>query len=107
MSASDPAASRLTSSTERLTPDAVRRLARQARLQVRDDELEAVTDELEKVLGYLRKLQQLDTAGIPPMTHGLALTQEPRADEPSEPLTREEAVGADDEEYVRVPRVME
>ncbi len=94
---------------EALTPEAVRRLARLARLHVPEDELEPLTAELRRILRYMQRLCALDTAGVPPMTHGLELPPALRDDEPEGALAREEVLRSasdPDGEHVRVPQAV-
>jgi len=46
----------------------VRRIARLARLAVTDGEAEALVPELNNILGWVEQLQEVDVAGVEPMT---------------------------------------
>jgi len=69
-----------------------------------------MADELSQILDYVDKLDELDTSGVSPMSHVLDVTNVFRPDEVKERIDRgqalEPAPEADDE-YVRVPRVVE
>jgi len=51
-----------------LTRDDVKGLADLARLELSEDELSTAEKELDSVLGYVDRLQQIDTKGVEPMT---------------------------------------
>ena len=46
----------------------VRHIARLARIAVSDAEVEALVPELNNILGWIEQLQEVDVAGIEPMT---------------------------------------
>jgi aspartyl-tRNA(Asn)/glutamyl-tRNA(Gln) amidotransferase subunit C len=46
----------------------VRHIARLARIAVSDDEVEALVPELNNILGWIEQLQEVDVAGVAPMT---------------------------------------
>lgn len=46
----------------------VAQVARLARIRVPDDQLEPLAKELSNILGWIEQLNELDTAGIEPMT---------------------------------------
>ncbi|HEY0447200.1 MAG TPA: Asp-tRNA(Asn)/Glu-tRNA(Gln) amidotransferase subunit GatC [Allosphingosinicella sp.] len=46
----------------------VRHIARLARIAVTDAEVEALVPELNNILGWIEQLQEVDVAGIEPMT---------------------------------------
>lgn len=63
-----------------------------ARLEIKPDEKDKLRDDLQQMIGFIEKLQELDTTGIEPLMH---LTQEInvlRADEVKGSVTREEAL---------------
>jgi len=47
---------------------AVAHIARLARIKVKDDELDALAGELNGMLTWVEQLQQVDVAGVEPMT---------------------------------------
>ena len=50
----------------------VRHIAKLARIAVTDVEAEAMVPELNKILGWIEQLQEVDVAGVEPMTAVIA-----------------------------------
>jgi aspartyl-tRNA(Asn)/glutamyl-tRNA(Gln) amidotransferase subunit C len=75
-----------------LTTATVRQVAHLARLHLADDEVELFTRQLNDILNYVEKLNELDTAGVPPMTHVLELHNAFRDDEVKDSLPLKEAL---------------
>ena len=93
-----------------ITEETVKKIARLANLRMDPDETARFTEHLEKVLEYMRKLNQLDTTGIPQTAHVLPLQNVWREDEVLPGLDRSEALaGAPDvrDDCFRVPRIIE
>jgi aspartyl-tRNA(Asn)/glutamyl-tRNA(Gln) amidotransferase subunit C len=59
----------------------VRRIARLARIKVTDAEAKALEKELSGILDWVRQLDEVDTAGVEPMTRVIPMTLKKRADE--------------------------
>lgn len=76
----------------RITPEEVVRTARLARLRLRPEEIAPLTGQLERVLDYAALLDEVDTEGIPPTAHALALHAPQRGDAPGTPLSAEAAL---------------
>ena len=94
----------------RLTPEEVEHVALLGRLKLTEEERARFTTQLNSILEYFEQLQQIDTTGVPPMSHAVAITNVFRADEPQPSLTPEEALqNAPEQERdcFRVPRVIE
>jgi len=94
-----------------LGPEDVARIAQLARLALTDDELDLFARQLVGILAYAEQLQDIDTAGVPPTSHPLALTAALRKDEVRPSLPRDEAVQAAPEPDIaaglfKVPRVL-
>jgi len=70
----------------------VYQVARLARLKITEEEAERLMAQLNRILTYMDKLNELDTTGIEPMAHALALTNAFRADEVKPSLPPEEAL---------------
>lgn len=88
----------------------VRHVAELARLDFSEEEEKQMADELSRILGYVDKLNELDTSGVPPMSHVLDVTNVFRPDEVKERIDREDALAAGpdaDGEFFRVPQVLE
>ena len=52
-----------------ITREDVEKIAELARLELTAEEAGAFTEQLGAILGYVRKLDELDTADVPPMSH--------------------------------------
>lgn len=93
-----------------LTPEEVEHVALLGRLKLTEEESARFTTQLNSILEYFEQLQQIDTAGVPPMSHAVEITNVFREDEPRPALTPAEALqNAPDreEDYFQVPRVIE
>ena len=77
---------------QRITEDEVRHAARLARLELSDEDVNRFTRQLAEVLEYMTQIESLDVDGVEPMAHPLDMPNVLRDDEPSEPLSREEAL---------------
>jgi len=53
--------------SETVTLDVVRRVAELALLELQDDEVARMQKDLNAILGHIDQLNELDTAGVPPM----------------------------------------
>jgi aspartyl-tRNA(Asn)/glutamyl-tRNA(Gln) amidotransferase subunit C len=94
----------------RLTPEEVEHVALLARLQLSQEERERFTTQLNSILEHFEQLKQLDTSGVPGMSHAVAMSNVFREDDPAPSLSREEALQNapdQDRDCFRVPRVIE
>ena len=94
-----------------LTPEEVARIARLARLALTEDEGPLFARQLAGILDYAEQLRGVDTTGVPPTSHPLALIAPSREDEVRPSLTTAEALRAAPDGDVRaglfkVPRVL-
>jgi aspartyl-tRNA(Asn)/glutamyl-tRNA(Gln) amidotransferase subunit C len=94
-----------------LSQDEVGRIAQLARLALSGDELTLFARQLAGILEYVEQLRQVDTSGVEPTSHPLALTAALRDDQLRPSLDRHEALRAapepDDEAGLfKVPRVL-
>lgn len=93
-----------------ITKEEVRYIAELARLRFSDEEEARMAEQMSSILDYMDKLNELDTAGVPPMSHVLDLYNAFRDDEVEQRISREEALrNAPDADnaYIRVPKVIE
>jgi aspartyl-tRNA(Asn)/glutamyl-tRNA(Gln) amidotransferase subunit C len=93
----------------RISREEVAYVARLARLELSPAEEEPMTGHLDALLGYVAKLEELDTAGVVPTTHVLAMCNVVRDDVPAASLPREQALAGaprQDGESFLVPRVL-
>ena len=77
---------------QQLTLDEVARVAFLARLELSDAEKQRLTTDLNTILDQFARLQELDTAGVPPTSHSLPLQNVFREDAVRPSLPREAAV---------------
>jgi aspartyl-tRNA(Asn)/glutamyl-tRNA(Gln) amidotransferase subunit C len=85
-------------------------VAKLTRLDVTDSEKEKFTGQLNDILGYIDKLNELDTKGVAPMSHAIAVTNVLREDKMIESLGTQKALAnAPDArgEFFRVPKVID
>ena len=75
-----------------ISPDEIKKAANLARLEMSEAEIENMAGHLDNILAYINKLNELDTAGIAPTTHAIAIHNAFRADVVHESLSREEAL---------------
>ena len=93
-----------------IDPSIVDRVARLARLELSDEERQRFTRQLGSILEYCATLNELDTDGVEPTSHVLALTNIFREDVPGTPLPRDAVLdSAPDHEngFFKVPPVIE
>ena len=90
--------------------DDVEHVARLARLALSDDEKERMRQQLDRILGYIAKLNELDTEGVEPTSHAIRVVNVMREDE-VRPSCPPEAMLANAPqragEFFRVPRIIE
>ncbi len=93
----------------KITPEQVTYVANLARLELSPDEVESITTQLDSILSYVDKLEELDTTGVEPTTHAVALANAFREDVAQPSLPQEEALAngpdANGQAFV-VPRVI-
>jgi aspartyl-tRNA(Asn)/glutamyl-tRNA(Gln) amidotransferase subunit C len=76
----------------RISREQVDRVAELARLSLDDAEARAMERDLERILEYAAKLQALDTRGVEPTAHAIALATPLRRDEPGPVMEPERVV---------------
>lgn len=93
-----------------LTLDELRHLAALARVGATEEDLERMRAQLTSILEHFRVLQEVDTTGLEPTGHAIALENVLREDDPRPSFPREEILAnapAAQEGSVRVRRVLE
>ncbi len=97
------------SMSEKISRDEVRHVARLARLELSEAEEARMTGQMNQILGYMDKLNELDTRDVVPTTHAVQLQNVFRPDRVNDSLPREEALAnaplSDGVNFV-VPRVI-
>jgi aspartyl-tRNA(Asn)/glutamyl-tRNA(Gln) amidotransferase subunit C len=88
----------------------VEQVARLARLALDEEELDALTGQMDAILGYVEKLNALNTDGIVPTAHAVPMENAFRADEVKPSIGVERALQnapAAGNGCFKVPRVIE
>ena len=92
-----------------ISREEVRHVARLARLDLEDAVLDTMAEQLGSILDYMETLNRIDTDGIAPTAHAVALTTPLRPDERHAHLNREAALAnapeRDDDSFL-VPKVI-
>ena len=94
----------------KITRKEVEHVARLARLELSEAEKEEMTAQLDAILGYMEKLNQVDTSDVEPTTTVIPMVSVMRDDEVRPSLGQEDALAnAPDREdvFFRVPRIIE
>jgi aspartyl-tRNA(Asn)/glutamyl-tRNA(Gln) amidotransferase subunit C len=78
--------------SEKISREEVRHVANLARLELTEVEEVRMTEQMNQILSYMEKLNELDTADVPAMTHAIQLHNVFRPDEVVESLNREHAL---------------
>jgi aspartyl-tRNA(Asn)/glutamyl-tRNA(Gln) amidotransferase subunit C len=93
-----------------LDTDTVRRIAKLARLHVEEGDLAPLADELNNILGWVEQLDEVDTAGVEPMTSVVEMVQRLRVDEVTDGHVSEKVLAnapAEADGFFVVPKVIE
>ena len=94
----------------KITRAEVEHVARLGRLELSEGEMERMTAQLDAILGYMEKLNALDTSRVEPTTTVIPMVSVMREDFVRPSLDREEALAnAPDraDAFFRVPRIIE
>jgi aspartyl-tRNA(Asn)/glutamyl-tRNA(Gln) amidotransferase subunit C len=94
----------------KLSSGEVEYVAHLARLEITDGEKEKFTAQLNDILLYIDKLNELNTKGVEPMSHAIAVTNAFREDKVVSSIGTENALAnAPDArgEFFRVPKVID
>jgi aspartyl-tRNA(Asn)/glutamyl-tRNA(Gln) amidotransferase subunit C len=92
-----------------VTNNDVKKIAELARLEFTDKEIENYTSEMNQILGYVEKLNELDTENIEPLSHPIENNNVFRDDVMHQSTDRNEALkNAPDStsEHFKVPKVI-
>jgi aspartyl-tRNA(Asn)/glutamyl-tRNA(Gln) amidotransferase subunit C len=93
----------------KITKDEVLHVADLARLDLDEESIEKFAGQIDEILGYIEKLNQVDTRDVKPTSHAIFLTNAFRDDEEKEHIDRELALAnapeKEDGRFV-VPRVV-
>jgi aspartyl-tRNA(Asn)/glutamyl-tRNA(Gln) amidotransferase subunit C len=87
----------------------IEKLANLSRLEFADEEKDDIKKDLEKMIGFIDKLNELDTTGVEPLLHMSSNTNIFRKDEVQGELKREDVfknAPLHDGEFFKVPKVI-
>jgi aspartyl-tRNA(Asn)/glutamyl-tRNA(Gln) amidotransferase subunit C len=90
--------------------ETVEKVAHLARLELAEDEKEKMIDDMSKILGFMAKLNEIDTSGIEPLVYMTSETNVFRQDVIRQEITHQEALQnapKHDENYFLVAKVIE
>jgi aspartyl-tRNA(Asn)/glutamyl-tRNA(Gln) amidotransferase subunit C len=93
-----------------ITRKEIEHIALLARLSLSEEEKDLFRPQLNGILGYMEKLNELDTKDIEPTSHVLSLNNVMREDTPAPSLPREEALmnaPSSTDKFYRVPKIIE
>lgn len=88
----------------------IEHIALLARLSLSDEEKDLFGSQLSGILGYMEKLNELDTGDVEPTSHVLSLNNVMRDDVPIPSIPREDALvnaPSHAEKFFRVPKIIE
>jgi aspartyl-tRNA(Asn)/glutamyl-tRNA(Gln) amidotransferase subunit C len=92
-----------------ISKEEVAKVAQLARLDLSEQEVIEITGQLDRILGYIAKLNEIDTKDVVPTTHALAIHNVFRGDVVQPSLSQQEALAngprQNGEAFV-VPRVI-
>jgi aspartyl-tRNA(Asn)/glutamyl-tRNA(Gln) amidotransferase subunit C len=90
--------------------DTVRRIARLARIAVADEDVPHLAGELNAILAFVEQLDEVDVAGVEPMTSVTPMTMKKRQDVVTDGGYPDKIVAnapATDDNFFLVPKVVE
>ena len=90
--------------------ETVEKVAHLARLELAEDEKEKMIDDMSKILGFMAKLNEIDTSGIEPLVYMTSEINVLRQDVIKQEITHQEALQnapKHDENYFLVAKVIE
>ena len=94
----------------KLSHEEVLHIARLARLGLTEAEVDRLSEQLSNLLEHFEALQQVDTSGVPPTAHSIALQNVVRDDETADSLPQSQILAnapKKDDNYFRVKAVLE
>ena len=95
---------------ERIDESQVRKVAKLARLQLTDAEVGEFTGQLSAIIGYVEKMNELDTENVEPLAHCLPISNVFRQDRVKESLGTEKALSnapQRDGGFFKVPKILD
>ena len=92
-----------------VTKKDVEHIAKLARLEFNEQQKEKLTQEMNDILGYIEKLNEVDTSNVEPLSHVIELSNVMREDEVKPSLSQKEALKnapEKTEKFFKVPKVI-
>ena len=94
---------------DKIDQDQVRKVAKLSRLDLSDAEVEEFTGQLSAILGYVEKMNELDTENVEPLAHCLPVHNVFREDQVKPSLGSEKILAnapQQDGEFFKVPKIL-
>ncbi|MBV6643496.1 MAG: Asp-tRNA(Asn)/Glu-tRNA(Gln) amidotransferase subunit GatC [Cyclobacteriaceae bacterium] len=94
----------------KINKEVLQKIAHLARLDLKPEKEESLKQDLEEILDWVEELNEVDTEGIEPLTNMSFEVNTLREDKVGEVLPREKGLKnapAHDDQYFRVPKVLE
>jgi len=95
---------------KRIDESEVRKVAKLARLELSEAEVREFTGQLSAILDYVAKMNELDTEGVEPLAHCLAISNVFREDRVGESLGSEVTLAnapQRDGNFFKVPKILD
>lgn len=95
---------------EKIDTNQVKKVAKLSRLDLTESEIEEFTGQLGAILGYVEKMNELDTKDVEPLAHCLPVSNVFRDDSVKESLGTEKALAnapKKDEMFFIVPKILD
>jgi aspartyl-tRNA(Asn)/glutamyl-tRNA(Gln) amidotransferase subunit C len=93
-----------------ISADDVKYVAQLSRLEFKEDEIEKFTKDLSSIVGYVNKLNELDTEDVEALVNPIYIENDFREDDIKDSLDRENVLlnaPEKEEGYFKVPTVIE
>ncbi|MGD2095149.1 MAG: Asp-tRNA(Asn)/Glu-tRNA(Gln) amidotransferase subunit GatC [Phycisphaerales bacterium] len=95
---------------EKIDKEQVEKVAKLSRLELSKDEVEEFTGQLSAILGYVEKMNELDTTNVEPLAHCLPISNVFREDKVKDSLGTEKVLSnapQRDEGFFKVPKILD
>ena len=95
---------------EKIDQSQVKKVAKLSRLELTGEEVDEFAGQLSAILGYMAKMNELNTDNVEPLAHCLPITNVLRKDQIKESLGTEKALAnapQRDGEFFKVPKILE
>jgi aspartyl-tRNA(Asn)/glutamyl-tRNA(Gln) amidotransferase subunit C len=92
-----------------LNKDTTKKIAQLAKLSFSDEELESIQHDLSQMIGFVEKLNEIDTTGVQPLTHIGNVENRLREDEAKGSIAAEDAfknAPSAADQFFTVPKVI-